>query len=524
MKRAVILYLSFAIAVWGLNLRVAYIMNSGYSEAAANNNTRVITVAESRGYIYDRNYYPLVNGETVHKAAVIPYDGIEEELYGNTSAEDIELVKKGKPCVITVDFKRPDTDNIKYFDTVNRYSGGKLASHIIGYTDAENKTGIAGMEKSFDSLLGENSGSFRVRWQTDAKGCVLPNSQIEIIDENYNLKGGVKLTVDNTLQKICTEAAEEYLLEKGAVIVADVKTSEILAAVSIPEYEPNNIAQSLNDPLLPFLTRYLTAYSVGSVFKPVTAAAALESGISEDYEYECSGSINIGGIIFNCHKHDGHGKLNMSGAMAASCNTYFISLAMQTGGEKIKSLAEAMGIGEEIFLTDLIFSDSGKVPSEAELYNAGGVANLAFGQGSLSATPLHMAAIYACIANKGIYTKPYILMQQLNTNGDSFAEYIPEAGTRVMSEETANILNKLLINTVENGSGKSAKPDKKTAAGKTATAQTGIYENGNEVLRTWFCGYYPAENPEYVIVVLKENGDSPITDCTPIFKAVAEKY
>lgn len=522
MKRAVIFYTVFAIAFWGLNLRVAYIIKSDSVNASVGNSDRIITAADSRGYIYDRNFYPLVNAVTIHKAAVIPYDGIETELAGNTSKEDIELVKKGKPCIITVDYKRKNSAYVKYFDVVDRYGQSKNFSHIVGYTDSQNGSGLAGMEKSFDELLSECSGSVKVKYSVDARGFALPDCEPEIVNESYNLKGGVRLTIDSNLQNICCKAAELYSLDRGAVVVLDSKTCEILACTSVPEYDPDNIADCLNDEKAPFLNRYLTSYTVGSVFKPITAAAALENGIGKDYSYECTGSINVGGITFHCHKKDGHGKLDMSSAMAVSCNTYFISLALQVGGEKIRSMASALGFGEKYYLTDTISSDAGSLPSDEELSNIGGTANLSFGQGSLTATPLHLAAVYSCIASGGIYTKPYILMQQLNRDGDSFAEFVPDAGVRVMSENTASVLKDFLNNTVKNGSGKNAEPNKKTAAGKTATAQTGIFENGEEIHRTWFCGYFPAEKPKYTVVVLKEDGTSPTVDCAPIFKYIAD--
>ena len=522
MKRAVLLYTVFALCIWGLNLRVAQLSEGDDTAVYAVQSAKTITAAVSRGYFYDRDYRPLVNGTAVHMAAVIPYDGVEAELVDNTDAASLALLQEGKPCIIPVYTRRVNTQYIRYFDITRRYAAKQSLVHTIGYLNADG-IGVAGLEKSFETLLAQCSGELKVRFETDGKGQALPQSEIQLIDENYDSKGGVRLTIDADIQTICEAAAEENDLDKGAVLVLKSDTAEILAAVSVPGYDPENLAASLQDEDAPFLNRTLTSYSVGSVFKVITAAAALEKGISADWQYECTGSIEVGGIVFHCHHRPGHGLMDMRSAMENSCNPYFIALAQQVGSATLLSMTEALGLGEAIELADGFAADSGTLPDGAELQNAGGLANFAFGQGSLSATPLHMAAVYACIANGGVYHTPYLLLEQLNENGDSFARWVPEGGVRVMRTQTAQTLQDLLRSTVEQGSGQAAKPANGTAAGKTATAQSGSYEQGEEILRTWFCGYFPAEEPEYVVVVLKEEGNSPITDCAPIFRAIAEQ-
>lgn len=522
MKRVVIIYTIFALCIWGLNLRLAQLSEGDAAAGYVANSTRTITAAESRGYFYDRNYVPLVNAAAVHMAAVLPDEETIDSLADNTDREALDLMEKGKPCLITVNKRRVSTDHVRYFDVTSRYSSGESLAHTIGYLGADG-TGVFGLEKSFNQLLSECSGQLRVRFETDGKGQALPGSKITLIDENYDSKGGVRLTIDAGIQKICEDAAKKYLLDCGAIAVLDCKTSQILAKASFPTFDPADIAASLSAEDAPFMDRVLTAYAVGSVFKVVTAAAALETGIDTDYSYECKGYIEIGSIRFHCHNREGHGLMDMKSAMEQSCNPYFISLAQQTGGEVLLSMAKALGLGEEIELADGMISAAGSLPAQEQLQNAGDVANFAFGQGSFSATPLQMAAVYACIANGGVYHEPYLLLEQINNNGDSFAEFIPDAGVRVMSSETAATLQELLKSTVDQGSGQAAKPANGTAAGKTATAQSGVFEDGEEVLRTWFCGYFPAEKPQYTVVVMKEDGESPIVDCAPIFREIAEQ-
>lgn len=523
MKRAVALYTAMAVMIWALSLRIALLGGSEYKNVSAINSSRSEVVAVSRGYIYDKNYIPLVNGERTHCAAILPYEGIESALEGLASQDAIENALTGPMAVLSVKYLRADTANIKYFDRIVRYPEDSCAVHLIGYTDAEGGKGISGLEKSFDELLYDCSGQLSVSYKVDGKGLPIASEPLTLSRENYDSKGGLLLTLDSRIQRICEDAAGALGLDKGAVIVLRADTSEIAALASFPAFSREDLGKSLTDENAPFLNRALEPFAVGSVFKVVTAAAALESGIDPSWRYECTGSIDVGGIIFHCHQRDGHGELDMSGATAKSCNTYFIALALQIGAERLLSQAKAFGFGKSIMPADGLSAKAGSLPDETEMQNIGALANLAFGQGSLSASPLEMAAVYACIASGGIYTPPYVLSAKLNNNGDIVERYRPEAGVRVISEGTAAILQSFLTDTVENGSGAAAKPDGLTAAGKTATAQSGQYRDGEEILRTWFCGYFPAEEPAYVVVVIKEEGTSPITDCAPIFKQIAER-
>ena len=115
----------------------------------------------------------------------------------------------------------------------------------------------------------------------------------------------------------------------------------------------------------PFVNRALSAYSVGSVFKPIVAAAALDSGISENMTVECDGKINVNSRVFNCHKNDGHGVLDMAGATAVSCNEYYITLGLETGAEKIIDLASSLGLGKEMNLADSLICEGGNLPDKS---------------------------------------------------------------------------------------------------------------------------------------------------------------
>ncbi len=520
MKRVLALLTAIMLIFSGLLVRLAFLMTSELGEVGAARSSRRTVVARSRGYIYDRNYIPLVNGKTVHRAAVLPCGEARRLLEGNLSADEAKKLDGQKPCVVDTYYLRADAGCVKYFDARPR-SEGFSACHILGYVNAEGK-GVVGIEKSFDDLLSAASGTVEAVYRTDARGNAIPTDDIDLVKTNYNSKGGVVLTLDDRIQRLCEDAAAKNGLDRGALVVLDADTGEILACASFPEYDTGDPGAYLNAEGSPFLNRALNAYAVGSVFKTVTAAAALENGVSPDRKYTCTGSVTVGDTVFRCHRHEGHGELDMTGALAHSCNTYFITLAQELGGEKLLAQAKKFGFGEAIFLSDGLTADAGTLPAVKTLASPGELANFAFGQGTLSASPLRLAALYAAVANGGICHEPYLLLRQLNDNGDSVAEWRPSPGTRVISGNTAKILGEMLEKTVTEGSGKNAKPDAFSAAGKTATAQSGEYVNGKELLRTWFCGYFTVRGATYAVAVVKDDGDSPTRDCAPVFRAVAE--
>ena len=149
-------------------------------------------------------------------------------------------------------------------------------------------------------------------------------------------------------------------------------------------------------------------------------------------------------------------------------------------------------------------------------------ANFSFGQGLLMASPVQVAASYAAIANNGIYNQPLVIKSMVDENKIEFKEVASPPSRRVVSEKTSKTVKKALEKAVNEGSGKSAKPSNTTASGKTATAQSGWYANGMEITHSWFAGFFPSDNPKYVVVILKENGKSGSYDCAPIFKSIAE--
>lgn len=526
-KRVIALFSLFAFCMGLLCVHMLTIHGNAAvqsrAEAARNISAAVGT---TRGYIYDCNLRPLVNCDTELMVAIKPtlaaLNMAGDVLQTENKDALFETISNGEIAVAQASSTLAAAD-VKTTSRIVRYGAHALAPHIVGYVNADGD-GVCGIEKSYDDLLKSASGTLRARCGMDAKGRLLDGAALEISFENYNSPQGVVLTLDADIQRIAEGALQQFAFQTGAVVVLDVATCEIRAMASVPVFNQNHPADSLDATDAPFLNRAVTPYSVGSVFKAVVAAAALENGIQENFSYTCTGSIALGETVFNCHEHTGHGKQNLAAATANSCNPYFIELALQVGAPQICAMGENLGLGTKIELADGDYTKPGILPSATDVSSVQDLANLSFGQGTLLASPLQMTAVYAAIANKGIYRAPSLMKAIVDADGEIVQRAFLPGSRRAMSEETAARTGALLYYAVENGSGRRAKPAQTTAAGKTATAQSGwIGEDGNEITHSWFCGYFPYETPRYAVTVLKENGAGGSVDCAPVFQYIAQE-
>ncbi|MEG1994635.1 MAG: penicillin-binding transpeptidase domain-containing protein, partial [Oscillospiraceae bacterium] len=291
---------------------------------------------------------------------------------------------------------------------------------------------------------------------------------------------------------------------------------------SMPDFYPNEVSQSLNGSVGSFLNRCLTTYSVGSSFKLVIAMSALEQGFGEYTTFPCLGKVNIGGRDFSCHYKLGHGATDMKRAIAWSCNPYFINLAQNIDIQKARALAEEIGFGTESYLCDGIIAPKGYLQAPNELLGAAEIANFSFGQGSLMATPLQVTQMISVVANGGKKTTPRLV---LGTTADGQTVDYEEnysVPQQIVAEKTADKIKEFMINTIEKGSGENAKPQIYTAGGKTASAQTGQYKDGEEIVHAWFAGFYPGEKPKYAITVLCEEGVIGGEFAAPVFAQICD--
>ena len=525
MKRTLVAFGCMIFLFGMLVIRLSFLTSgTGLSKAAAQQSNYVLNVGTTRGIIYDCNMERLTNRDKKYLAAVMPCpqaaDALMEATPVSGRAALLKRLEELTPFVCEVNREDIYAKGVEVFETHERYDDDQLAVHIVGQIDPATGQGGSGIEKALDEYLGATGGSLKVRYATDAANRALAGTAPEVVDTGYSSGAGVVLTLDAGIQAVAEEAAKS--IERGAVVVMDAFTGDIKASVSRPAYNPNDMADALNDKNSPFINRPFYAYSVGSTFKLLVAATALEQGYPVNRKYDCQGLVEVGDQVFHCHNLNGHGVLDMTGALEKSCNPYFITLALQIGGPTLAYKAQELGFGRPAEFAPGYRTQSGNLPTYDELSSPAAVANLGVGQGQLLATPIQMATLISAIANGGNAVVPR-LVEGYTDDGETISSHTPVyAQNAVFTRAASTTVRSLMVSVVEEGSGKKAKPETGGAGGKTASAQTGQYVDGAEVVHAWFAGFYPAENPLYTIVVLVEGGDSGSDTACPVFKQIAD--
>jgi cell division protein FtsI/penicillin-binding protein 2 len=259
------------------------------------------------------------------------------------------------------------------------------------------------------------------------------------------------------------------------------------------------------------------SFNVGSVFKPIVAVSYLE-GVKRGFTANCTGLTLIGEKEFACHKREGHGTVNLYDALAFSCNSFFYELASLLKAENIVKTASLFGFGYKKELCKGIETANEKMPEISDLESKLSIANLSIGQGSLMASPVTLLSLYEAIANGGIYHKPTVV-EGIMKNGVTEYEKEPSK-IKAMSKNTADIIKTALRKVTVDGTAQSVLSDV-DGAGKTATAQTGQKKDGREVEHSWFCGFFPYENPEYVVSIIVEDSIGKEKQAMEIFKELS---
>lgn len=497
--------------------------NPTYAQAAAQQSEVVIPFSDGRGNIYDCNFNPLTGKLMREYMLIEPGRGSYHNMFDIILPEErpqfYENIRQGAPFLMRVTDQ--SKDGAYLYERPIRYLPVPIAPHLIGYLDAQGH-GVSGIERACDALLAEGSTKTAVHCDVNARGGIIRRSPPQLL-ETRGTGAGVMLTLDEKIQRIC-EAAADRMIDKGCIVVLDVHTGRVRACVSMPTYDPCNVAASIQRKDTSLVDRTVSAYNVGSVFKPLLAAAALEAGISPDETYHCTGAIEIGGHIYRCAYGHGHGDVDMKTALAESCNCYFIQLGLRLGAEIVHDAAQQAGFGEAQTVIGTYRTAAGNLPSQEDLQNLGQLASVSFGQGALTATPIQVAAMMNLFAGNGEYISPTFVEGIVDEYSKSVKQslYHP-VRRRVFSEKTIQTIRPMLASVVEEGLGKKAQPRAGGAGGKTGTAQTGRFdEQGNEILDAWFAGFYPKTDPQYTIAVLLDSGTHGSDDAARVFAAVCD--
>jgi len=421
-------------------------------------------------------------------------------------------------------------------NAIRDYPHGALAAHVLGYVgeisaeevamqgDGDYRSGDligkTGIEKVAERVLRGVDGGEQI--EVDARGRKVRTLEAVPPQPGQN----VRLALDLDLQ----QAAEEALGKRtGAVVAMDPNTGEVLALVSHPDFDPNLFSGSLTPaqwsrltgPAHPQQDRAVgSSYPPGSVFKPITAAAALEAGeASLGSRYFCSGSLTLGNWQLRCWKRDGHGSIDFLEGFAQSCNVMFATLGRRVGPDKLAEMARRFGLGEKTGI-DLPQEVPGLVPSPEwkkqrrhQAWYPGDTCQLAIGQGDCLMTPLQVAVEFAAIANGGYLVRPRLV---IGVEGEQQAVGKQAKRAIGLREDTLAALRRGSEAVVEpGGTAHSIASDQYRIAGKTGTA-----ENPSGSPHAWFAGYAPADDPSLVVVVIVERGGHGATTAAPIARHV----
>ncbi len=531
MKRKACAVFCLLLFLFGAACRSIWNVSGGeeYVAAVRGQSVYKLDVASSRGTLYDCKLRPLTGGSYRLTAAVAPtietIGALEKATDGKYRRRLALALEDGKPFLMELTASEAgrlrSTPGIDLFRVPQRYEENQLAPHVVGYLDSMG-SGASGAELAMNDALEKSSGHAAVYYQVDALGRVMAGGDREIVDTVEESAAGAVLTLDEDIQSPAEESAA--LLGKGAVVVTEVPNCEVRALVSLPSYSPLHIGDAVDSEDAPLINRAFSAYAPGSVFKLVSAAAALEAD-SVVKEFTCTGSLNAGGMLFHCYNGDAHGEVNLQTALEKSCNCYFINTARSLGAQPILNMAYNLGLGTEVEFGRGLFSAAGSMPDAEALENARALANFSFGQGDLAVTPVQMCGLINAIASGGVYSTPKLIEGTVDKELElTPAHSIADKNLRVMGDATARTLRQYMESTLKNGTGKPGAPDNCTAGVKTGTAQTGRYYHGQELLHFWYCGYVcdGAGSPRYCVSVLAESTPDDNGAAAQVFREVCE--
>ena len=544
-----VLFISFLIIIC-LIVRIGYIQliqGRELAELAYEQQTLDRKINPKRGTIYDATEKNILAvSSTVETVTVNP---------GNISAENKEKVAKVLSDIFELDYEtvlkkvkkrssietivkkveKEKTDELREWmeqnnittginideDTKRYYPYNNLASQIIGFCGSDNQ-GLDGIEAKYEEELKGEQGA--IQKHTDVKGG-------EIGEEGENYVPAVDgndlvLTIDLTIQSIVEKYLEEACIDNvctdgGSIIVMNPQNGDILAMANYPNYNLNEPYESYTEDLKTVWdsleqsekTTYLQAvwrnkaiadtYEPGSVFKLITASAALEEGITDtdnEGEFCCTGGIEVAGVRIKCWRYyRPHGSESLRQALMNSCNPVFIGLGQKMGVTKYYEYLEKFKLLQTTGID--LPGEAGSIFLAKEKAGPVELATISFGQ-RFEITPIQLATAVSSIANGGTSIKPRVVKQIIDSETKEVTDIPVQKGDTVISKETSEKVLSMMESVVSEGTGKNAKVEGYRIGGKTGTSEDGV--NTNKYV-TSFCGVAPIDNPQVVVLVTLYN-------------------
>ena len=387
------------------------------------------------------------------------------------------------------------------------YPSGELASNVLGFVGWQNNDigGRYGAEAYFDAVLKGQAGQVTQGRDASGAGVLLSGSNLVQAKDGDN----VVLTIDHAVQyeteKLLKAAVEKNNADSGSIIVMDPETGKVLAMADYPTFDPNNYAQ-VPDISVYRNTAVSDAYESGSVFKAITMAAGLDSGlVNPDTTYTDTGVVKEAGYSIHNSQMEADGVQTMTQVLDKSLNTGAIYVEKLLGNKNFADYVRRFGFGAPTGI-DLYGEAAGNLNNLNNLKSNIQFFTSSFGQG-ITVTPIQLAAAYSALANGGVLMKPQIVDKIVHPDG-SQDTVEPQEVHRVISEKASSLITQMLRDVVVNGHGKQADVPGYLVAGKTGTAQVAStdsrgYASGINIGS--FAGYAPMNNPRFTVLVRVNN-------------------
>ncbi len=558
MKRRLNVIVALILAAFTVSIvvnlfKVSIVKSADYQALANKQQFRSRTINANRGSITDINGNILAQSATVYNVYIDPvmlkkYDIAKKDLIINSLSEILGMEKdkissyaekSSQYEIIERKIEKPIADKIIKLisdnnlsclgcdpDTKRYYPQNDIAASVIGFTGYEGH-GQYGLEALYDEYLSGVDG--KIVSAKDAQGQEMPYKY----EQSFSAQDGdtLVLNIDSVLQNylerelknaVTTHAARN----RGCGIIMNVKTGQILAMATEPDFDLNN-PTAITDPTVAAYLETLKGndaeyqkqraiawdkqwknkaitelYFPGSVFKVITGSSALEEKkISLTDTFNCGKMINVSGTIFHCWSNKDHGIQNLQEAMTHSCNPVFVQIGQRLGADLFCKYFNAYGLNAKTGIdlpgeaTSLYQGINGMGPVE--------LASSSFGQTN-KVTPLEMITAYAAVVNGGNLVTPYVVNKIVDTNGNIVKQFEPQIKRQVISEQTSAEMRKILENVVITNGGSNAYIPGYRIGGKSGTSQK-IDENritGRDDYVSSYVGFAPANDPEIIMLVM----------------------
>jgi len=568
-------------------LRLYYlqvIRHHDLAELADRNRIRIQRLPALRGLVFDRHLRPLVDTKPSFDAVIVPEDSPDvaatvtrlEKLIGpNNMAKKIDDADdEGRPefepvvvdermdwsQVVALETHQLELPGVSLQVTPRRhYLYDSLAAHLLGYVG---EVTVKDLNRLPDYRMGDDIGKFGLErsWETTLRGDS-GGQEIEVDSVGRRLRllreiperpgNSVVMTIDLDLQRVAEDAIGA---RAGSLVAIDPNTGYILAMASHPSYNPNIFTigiqssawhELITDPSHPLENRSIQGiYPPGSTFKVVDSIAGLmDRTLTPSTSYFCPGGLYFGNREYRCWRKQGHGNIVFHRAIVESCDVFFYDVGQHLGVDRIAAWAHALGFGKKTGI-DLDNEKAGTIPSTEwkqrrfhERWYPAETLSVAIGQGYVAVTPIQLAELAAEVANGGTLYKPQFVRQIDALDGSVVKTFPPivENQTRIdpqVLEELRSAMADVIA--APTGTGKSARIDGITVAGKTGTAQVVKEAQGARTKETalsdknrdhgWFMAFAPVDHPKIAIACIIEHSGHGGSTAAPVVKAVMEKY